>query len=215
MPMELRMPRGTALAALLASSDICTQESKAPMVHIGESQASIKAQPVGHVVRFSTSAKIKCPSLRWLALPTGSAMIVARIRARFYTIISHSFEGVSDPLKNGRWSDHEYGKGLDLVHDFGQGSGQDTMRKRAYHEHHIDNSIAGCPCSVCCDDNNGAEHERESIWSGVRLGNMACTLSCNRLEKKTYNLWNRGLRSSRDCYYSQPRSTGNSSSLVS
>lgn len=34
MPMELKIPRGTALAALLASSDMCTHESNAPIVQI-------------------------------------------------------------------------------------------------------------------------------------------------------------------------------------
>ena len=53
IPIELRIPRGTALVALAASSDICTQESNAPIVQIGDNQLSIKAQPVGQVVRFS------------------------------------------------------------------------------------------------------------------------------------------------------------------
>lgn len=83
MPMEDRMPRGTAFAALDASSDMCTHESKAPMVQMGDSQASMNAQPVGQVVRFATLAKMNSPSLRWLALPTGSATMVARIRAIF------------------------------------------------------------------------------------------------------------------------------------
>lgn len=85
IPIELRMPSGTAFAALLASSLMWTQLSKAPMVQIGDSHASMKAQPVGQVVRFSTVAKMKCPSLRLFAIPTGSAMIVERIRAIFCT----------------------------------------------------------------------------------------------------------------------------------
>lgn len=85
IPIELRMPNGTAFAALLASSLMWTQLSKAPMVQIGDSHASMKAQPVGQVVRFSTVAKMKCPSLRLFAIPTGSAMIVERIRAIFCT----------------------------------------------------------------------------------------------------------------------------------
>jgi hypothetical protein len=69
-PIAPIIPRGTALAALCAeealvfyvlmgvqmcvpSSDICTQESKSPMVQIGDIQANIKAQPVGQVVKFS------------------------------------------------------------------------------------------------------------------------------------------------------------------
>lgn len=85
IPIELRMPSGTALAALLASSLMWTQLSKAPMVQMGDSHASMKAQPVGQVVRFSRVAKMKCPSLRLLAMPTGSAMMVERIRAMFWT----------------------------------------------------------------------------------------------------------------------------------
>jgi len=57
-PMDIMIPYGTALAAFDASSLICTQESKAPIVQIGESHASIKDQPVGQVVRFSSWAKI-------------------------------------------------------------------------------------------------------------------------------------------------------------
>lgn len=82
--MDERMPKGTALAALDASSDICTHESNAPIVQIGDSQASMKAHPVGHVVKFSTLAKMKWPLLRSPDLPIGSAMIVATMRARFY-----------------------------------------------------------------------------------------------------------------------------------
>jgi hypothetical protein len=69
-PIAPIIPRGTALAALCAeealvfylflefgryvpSSDICTHESKSPMVQIGDIQANIKTQPVGQVVKFS------------------------------------------------------------------------------------------------------------------------------------------------------------------
>ena len=55
--LETRLQRTTALVALAASSLMCTQESKAPIVHIGLSQASMKAHPVGHVVEFSVCAK--------------------------------------------------------------------------------------------------------------------------------------------------------------
>jgi hypothetical protein len=44
----------------------------------------MKVHPVGHSVRFIMSAKIKWPSLRLEARPTGSAMIVPRIKARFW-----------------------------------------------------------------------------------------------------------------------------------
>lgn len=48
-PVDIIMPRGTALDALFASSDMWTQESKPPIVQMGESQESMKAQPTGHV----------------------------------------------------------------------------------------------------------------------------------------------------------------------
>lgn len=50
--LQVALP-GTALAAFTHSSDMWTQESNAPMVQMGESQESMKAQPVGQVVRFS------------------------------------------------------------------------------------------------------------------------------------------------------------------
>lgn len=53
-PIDHKIPSGTARAACVASSLMCTQESKAPMVQIGDSQASMNAQPDGQVVRFST-----------------------------------------------------------------------------------------------------------------------------------------------------------------
>ena len=81
MPIDDRMPSGTALAALDASSDMCTQESNAPMVQMGDSHASIKVQPLGHVVRLSSVAKMNLPSLRALLMPTGRAMMVAMQRA--------------------------------------------------------------------------------------------------------------------------------------
>lgn len=83
MPMELRIPKGTALAALLASSDMCTHESKAPMVQMGDNHASMNVQPCGHVVKFSNWAKMKWPSLRSPARPMGSAMMVARMMIKF------------------------------------------------------------------------------------------------------------------------------------
>jgi hypothetical protein len=62
-----------------------TQESNAPIVQIGDNQASMNAHPVGQPVIFSTVAKMKLPSFRFAAAPMGSAMIVAKMRARFYT----------------------------------------------------------------------------------------------------------------------------------
>ena len=58
-PMDMRMPKGTALVALAASSLMWTHESKAPMVQIGDSQLSMNAHPAGHVVRLAVSAKMK------------------------------------------------------------------------------------------------------------------------------------------------------------
>jgi hypothetical protein len=85
-PMAETMPRGTALAALEASSLMCTVESKEPMVQSGDSQASIKAQPWGHVVRFSSWVKMKAPLLRFAdGVATGSAMMVPRMSVRFST----------------------------------------------------------------------------------------------------------------------------------
>ena len=74
---------GLAQGDGIAMDVLCTQESNAPMVQIGDSHASMNVQPVGHSVRFITSAKIKWPSLRLDARPTGRAMMVLRIRARF------------------------------------------------------------------------------------------------------------------------------------
>ena len=57
-PMDIKIPCGTARVALLASSDIWTQESKAPMVHRLLIQLIMNAQPVGQVVRLAVSVKI-------------------------------------------------------------------------------------------------------------------------------------------------------------
>jgi hypothetical protein len=66
-----------------------TQESKAPIVQIGESQASINAHPVGHVVRFSNFPKTYVPELMLpplTALPMGNARTVAMTKPMFVTI---------------------------------------------------------------------------------------------------------------------------------
>ena len=80
-PIDIRIPYGIALVALDASSDICTHESNAPIVQIGDNHyvvivsehsskmhtlltESMKAHPVGQVVRFAVSAKMKCALLR-------------------------------------------------------------------------------------------------------------------------------------------------------
>jgi hypothetical protein len=57
IPVDVIIPNGTARAACVASSLICTHESNAPIVQIGDNHAIINAQPVGHVVKFSTSPK--------------------------------------------------------------------------------------------------------------------------------------------------------------
>ena len=82
-PIDISMPKGTAFVAFAASSLMWTHESKAPIVQIGESQLSIKAQPVGHVVKLLVSANIKCPSLRRYLAPIGRAIIVAVMRMKF------------------------------------------------------------------------------------------------------------------------------------
>lgn len=84
-PTEATVPAGTAFFGLLASSLICTQESNAPMVQIGQSQDSIKVQPVGHVIpslaiwpNTVPAELIGTPLIRIL---TGNAITVAIINA--------------------------------------------------------------------------------------------------------------------------------------
>jgi hypothetical protein len=93
--------------ALAASSDMCTQLSKAPIpflqrqktrsriirrdiaipiVQIGLSQLSINAHPVGQVVKFAVCAKINLPSFLLCRLPIGSAIIVAKISTKFIIV---------------------------------------------------------------------------------------------------------------------------------
>lgn len=81
-PMENKMPNGTAFVAFAASSLMWTAESNPPMVQMGDSHESIKVQPAGQVVRFSTWVKIYEAELRWSA-PMGRAMMVARIKTKF------------------------------------------------------------------------------------------------------------------------------------
>ncbi len=52
LAIENRIPNGAALVAFVASSEIWTAESKPPIVQMGLSHASMKAQPEGQVVRF-------------------------------------------------------------------------------------------------------------------------------------------------------------------
>ncbi len=47
-PTALIIAQGTAVRALAASSLICTEASKAPMVHNGAKKLSVKANPSGH-----------------------------------------------------------------------------------------------------------------------------------------------------------------------
>ena len=85
-PDDAIMPSGTARVACVASSLMCTHESNAPIVHMGESQASMKAQPSGQVVKFSTWPKTYAPELiggLFSCFPMGSAMAVATTRPMF------------------------------------------------------------------------------------------------------------------------------------
>lgn len=85
-PMDAIIPIGTALVGFLASSLMCTQESKAPIVQIGHSHDSINAQPVGHVVSFSERPKTTLAELIGTSLMrilTGKAITVATIKAKF------------------------------------------------------------------------------------------------------------------------------------
>lgn len=79
----MRMPYGTALGALEASSDICTQESKPPIVQIGESHVRNHAKPGDHVVKLSVWLKMYFASLRSCFRPMGSAITVAAMRMKF------------------------------------------------------------------------------------------------------------------------------------
>lgn len=88
-PLDHRIPNGTARAALVASSLIWTQESNAPIVHIGESQASMNAHPLGQVVWSSNCPKTYEPEFivpPLSTLPIGSAMTVAMTRPTFITM---------------------------------------------------------------------------------------------------------------------------------
>lgn len=50
---------GTAMAALLASSEMDTAQSKEQMVQTGAKKDKMKANPFGHPVRLSHPAKVK------------------------------------------------------------------------------------------------------------------------------------------------------------
>lgn len=88
-PTEATVPIGTAFFGLLASSLICTQESNAPIVQIGDIQDSINVQPIGHVIpsleiwpNTVLAELIGTPLIRIL---TGKAMTVAIINAMLAT----------------------------------------------------------------------------------------------------------------------------------
>jgi hypothetical protein len=78
----MRIPYGTALVALEASSDMWTQESKAPIVQIGLSQLRNQAHPGVHVVKFPVVPNMYLASFRWLARPIGSAITVAAMSTK-------------------------------------------------------------------------------------------------------------------------------------
>jgi len=48
IPIALTIAHGTAVAALDASSEMCTLESKLPIVHMGERKLRMKAYPSVH-----------------------------------------------------------------------------------------------------------------------------------------------------------------------
>lgn len=60
-----------------------TQESKPPIVQMGESQARNQAKPVGQVVRFDEVLKMNFAELWEPRRPMGRAIMEARIRMKF------------------------------------------------------------------------------------------------------------------------------------
>ncbi|KAH3683437.1 hypothetical protein WICPIJ_005594 [Wickerhamomyces pijperi] len=75
--MEPKIPIGTFLTGSLTSSDIWTQESKAPIVQqAGMNPNWKKAQPGVHSDKFSALPKMNFASLKptVLAVPIGKAM---------------------------------------------------------------------------------------------------------------------------------------------
>ena len=69
---------------------------------MGDSHAMINAQPVGQVVRFSTSPKTYEPELTgglFFALPRGRAMTVATTRAMLRKIQADWILGIIRPKK--------------------------------------------------------------------------------------------------------------------
>lgn len=82
------MPYGTAFVALDASSDMCTHESKPPMVQIGDSHVRNHANPGDHVVRLSVWEKMYFASFLSCFRPMGSAIIVAVISTKLALLLS-------------------------------------------------------------------------------------------------------------------------------
>lgn len=57
------MTHGTANAALLASSDMETAQSKLHIVHTGAKKLRIKANPEGHPVKLVQPPNVNCAVL--------------------------------------------------------------------------------------------------------------------------------------------------------
>ena len=72
---------GTAKAALLASSDIETAQSKLQIVHTGAKKLRINAKPDGHPVRLVQPPKVNCAVLSWVRRAIGRPIIVTSARA--------------------------------------------------------------------------------------------------------------------------------------
>lgn len=78
---------GTAKAALLASSEMETAQSKLQMVHTGAKKLRTKANPDGHPVRFVHPPNVNWAVLSWDRRAIGRPMIVTRAKATLRTTL--------------------------------------------------------------------------------------------------------------------------------
>jgi hypothetical protein len=78
---------GTANAALLASSEMETAQSKLQMVHTGAKKLRIKANPDGHPVRFVNPPNVNWAVLSWDRRAIGRPMMVTRASKTFRTTL--------------------------------------------------------------------------------------------------------------------------------
>jgi hypothetical protein len=76
-----RVTHGTAKAALLASSEIETAQSKLQIVHTGAKKLRMNANPDGQPVRFVHPPKVNSAVLSWDRRAIGRPMIVTSARA--------------------------------------------------------------------------------------------------------------------------------------